>query len=346
MRKLSIFPVNVASKAALLAILFLSCSATTFSGQDNDLTTARSLLKQHKTAEAILLLKQLAARQPVPQGINHELGVAYYREGEYLDAAQYLQNAWKENPQDHDAAQLLGLSYYSSGRPAEAIPALEAFRSWSSNQNVDAVYILGLCYVMTKRYTEARQTFAHLYAVKEDSAAAHLILGRMLLRQGFDPAAQSEINAALVISPQLPLAHLTLGEIDVYGGDYLKAMREFQAELALDPTCTAALTHLGDVYWRLQRDDESQQVLRRSISLDSGASEPYVVLGKVLLRAGQPNLAEKNLQRAIHLDSSNYTAHYFLAQVYREQGKLESAQVEMKTAARIQQSQPANARRN
>jgi tetratricopeptide (TPR) repeat protein len=336
----------MAFKAALLGVFCLSCSATALAQQDNELTTARSLMRQHKTEEAISLLKQMAARQPVPNGVNHELGVAYYREGEYLAAAEYLQKAWKENSQDHDAAQLLGLSYYSSGRPAEAIPPLEAFRSWSPNQNVDAIYILGLCYVMAKRYTEALQTFAHLYAVKEDSAAAHLILGRMLLRQGFDPAAQNEIKAALAIAPELPLAHLSLGEISVYGGDYLQAMQEFRAELALDPVCTAALTRLGDVYWRLERDDESQQVLRRSVSLDSSAPEPYVVLGKVLFRAGQPELAEKNLQRAISLDSSSYTAHYFLAQLYREQGKLEAAQREMKAAARIQQSQPANARRN
>jgi len=280
--------------------------------QNNDLSTARSLLKQHKTAEAISLLKELAVRQPELKGVNHELGVAYYREGEYLDAAEFLQRAWKENSSDHDAAQLLGLSYYSSGKPAQAIPPLEAFRTRSPDQNVDAIYILGLCYVMTERYTEALQTYGRLYAVKEDSAAAHLILGRMLLRQGFDPAAQNEINAALAISPGLSLAHLTLGEIDVYGGDYLKAVQEFQTELALDPACAIALTRLGDVYWRLQRDDESQQVLRRSISVDSSAPEPYVVMGKVLLRAGQPDLAEKNLHRAIHLDSSSYTAHYFL----------------------------------
>jgi len=81
--------------------------------------------------------------------------------------------------------------------------------------------------------------------VKEDSAAAHLILGRMLLRQGFDPAAQNEINAALAISPGLPLAHLTLGEIDVYGGDYLKAVQEFQKELDSGPGVRDSLDAFG-----------------------------------------------------------------------------------------------------
>ena len=143
MTKLFLVTTNIVFKAALLAVFFLSCSAAVLAQQDNDIATARLLLKQHKTAEAIALLKTLVAHKPELKGINHELGVAYYREGDYLDAAKYLQKAWEENSNDHDAAQLLGLSYYSSGRPAEAIPPLEAFRSGSPNQNVDAILHTG-----------------------------------------------------------------------------------------------------------------------------------------------------------------------------------------------------------
>jgi len=339
--------VSIVNRLTAFILLTLSCSATAFAQQeDAALSAARSLLQQGKYDEAIAQLKGLAARQPALRGVNHELGVAHYRKEEYLEAAKYLQNAWNENPEDRDAAQLLGLSNYSSGRPAEAIPALERVRSWHPNANIDAIYILGLCYVMTKRYPEARQTFAQLYGVDAESAAAHLLLGRMLLRQGFDPAAESEIKAALSISPQLPLAHLTLGELNVYGGNYLDALHEFDAELALDPACVPALTHLGEVYWRLNRDDDSQKVLRRSISLDSTASEPYIVLGKVLLRVRQSELAEKNLLRALSLDPGSYAAHYFLGQIYRNLGKVEAAEREMKAAARIQQLQGSDPGRN
>src|SRR5437899_2311095 len=303
MKRLYLQPAMIAKRLTPLILLALSWNANAVAQQEEDsLSAARSLLQQGRNGEAIAQLKVLSARRPQVKGVNHELGVAYYREGEYLEAAKYLQDAWNEDPKNRDAAQLLGLSYYSTGRPTDAIPALEKVRSWHPNGNIDAIYILGLCYVMTKRYPEALRTFAHLYGVKADSAAAHLLLGRMLLRQGFDPAAESEIKAALLISPQLPLAHLTLGELNVYGGTYPKALGEFETELALNPACAPALTHLGEVYWRLNRDEDSQKALRRSISLDATASEPYVVLGKVLLREGQPALAEKNLQHAVNLD--------------------------------------------
>jgi tetratricopeptide (TPR) repeat protein len=331
------------SFATLLALgLFAAPNITIAFAQQRDdvLSAARSLLQHGKNREAISSLKTVATNHPELKGVNHELGVAYYREGEYLEAAKYLQSAWNENNNDRDAMQLLGLSYYFSGRPQLAIPALEKVRSWRPNANIDAVYILGVCLVLTQRYVDALEIFAQLYGVRRDSAAAHLLLGRVLLRQGLDPAAQSEIDAALLISPRLPLAHLSLGELGLYGGDYAKALQEFESELMLNPTCAQALTRMGEVYWRLNRDEDSRKALMRSIVLDSMAAEPYVVLGKVLLRQGQPALAEQNLQHAISLDPSSYSAHYFLGQLYRSQGRAEAAQREMKAAARIQQLQP------
>jgi tetratricopeptide (TPR) repeat protein len=337
---------RIARKRIAFIPIALACAATAFGQQEDALSAARVLLQQGKNQEAIAQLKQLAARRPGLKGISRELGVAYYREGEYLQAAQYLQDAWKENPEDRDAAQLLGLSFYFSGRPAEAIPALDKVRSWHPNANIDAFYILGLCYVMTNRYPEARRTFAQLYGVTADSAAAHLLLGRMLLRQGFDPAAELEIETALSLSPQLPLAHLALGELDVYAGNYPRGVQEFEAELLLNPACAPALTHLGEVFWRMNRDADSQRVLRRSITLDATASEPYVVLGKVLLRQGQQQLAEENLRRAVKLDPGSYTAHYFLGLLYRSQGNMPAAERELGAATRIQQLNASNPGRN
>ncbi len=338
---------NIAMRLIVLSAFVVPWPAVACSQNENDaLATARSLLQQGKNDAAIAWLKNVAAAHPELKGVNHELGVAYYREGEYLAASDYLQNAWDENEGDRDAAQLLGLSYYFSGRPIEAIRALEKVRSWRPNANIDAMYILGIAYALAERHAEARGMFAQLYGVSSDSASAHLLMARMLLRLGFDPLAESEVKAALLISPQLPVAHLTLGELSLYGGNYRRAVQEFEEELAVNPTCALALTHLGEVYWRLDRDEDSYKVLRRSINLDSTAAEAYVVLGKVLIRKGQVALAEQNLRHAVNVDANNYTAHYILGQLYRDQGKLEAAQREMTAAARIQQVHGASAGRN
>ena len=325
---------------------FILGAAVTFasaSQEANDaLATARALIQQGRNEEAITELNRLAARDPKAKGVNHELGVAYYHQSEYLKAAQYLVRALQENPNDRDAAQLLGLSYYSVGRPADAIPALEKVHAWYPNANMDAIYILGICYVLTERYPEARRTFAKLYRVPEDSAAAHLMLASILVRQGFDPVAENEARRALELASQLPLAHFMLGELCVYKADYACAVREYEAELAINPGYAPALSHLGEVYWRLNRYDESEEAVQRAIWLDSTSAEPYVILGKVFFKKRQWMTAEQMLQRAVTGDPSNYTAHYFLGQVYKATGKPEAAEREMSIAIRLQEKQGVN----
>jgi len=335
-----------AKLTALFCLLTLSLVANPVAQQeDQALATARSLIQENKNQEAIIQLKALAASHPGTKGISHELGIAYYNQADYFEAATYLEEALHENPEDRDAAQLLGLSYYFSGKPAQAIPALEKVRLWHPDENIDAIYILGLCYVLKRNYPEALETFAHLYRLEPDSAASHLMLGRILLRQGFDPVAEQEVRKALAVSPHLPLAHFTLGEFYAYNADYPKAAQEFQEELDVNPGYAPALNHLGDAYWRLKRNEDAERVLQGSIWLDATSGEPYVILGKVLMAKKQFPQAERTLQRAIAVDSGNYTAHYLLGQLYRELGKTTAAERELKIAAHMQQLQAQNAPR-
>src|SRR6266700_3846242 len=248
MKRLYLQPAMIAKRLTPLILLALSWNANAVAQQEEDsLSAARSLLQQGRNGEAIAQLKALSARRPQVKGVNHELGVAYYREGEYLEAAKYLQDAWNEDPKDRDAAQLLGLSYYSTGRPTDAIPALEKVRTWYPYANIDALYILGLCYVMTKRYPEALRTFAQLYGVKADSAAAHLLLGRMLLRQGFDPAAEP---------------HVVLGKVLLREGQTALAEKNLRDAIHLDPSSYTAHYFLGQLYRSEGKMEAAEQELK------------------------------------------------------------------------------------
>jgi len=90
----------------------------------------RRLLQQGKNAEAVARLQDLAARNPAMPGLQHELGIAYYKSGEYVKAIDALGKAVHDDPEDNEAVQLLGLSSYLGGRPAEAIPLLEKVQGW------------------------------------------------------------------------------------------------------------------------------------------------------------------------------------------------------------------------
>jgi tetratricopeptide (TPR) repeat protein len=177
------------------------------------LRDARRLSEQGKFDEALGKLEALTLKEPELKGLAHELGVTYYRKSDYLKAVASFEKALEEDPGDNEAVQLMGLSYYLSGRPAEAIAPLEKVQTWYPSANVDAAYILGVCYMQTKDYPSARKAFAKMFDVPPDSAASYLFTARMLLRQDFAPVAEEYAKKAVDLDPKLPLAHLLLGEL-------------------------------------------------------------------------------------------------------------------------------------
>jgi tetratricopeptide (TPR) repeat protein len=303
---------------------------------------ARHLSEQGKYDEAIADLQGLAARNPPPAGLWHELGTAYYKKADYLKAAEYLKQALSENPKDDEATQLLGLSYYLAGRPAEAIPYLEKVQTWYPRANVDASYILGICYIQSRNYPQARVAFARMFDVKPDSAASYLFTARMLFRQEFDPVAEEYAQKAIALDPRLPLAHFLLGELHLYKSRIPEAITDLQRELAINPGYAAAYYKLADAYSRIEKYDEAERLLQRSIWLDATSTGPYILLGKVLEKKGEPALAVRALQRAAAMDPNNPITHHLLGQTYRDLGQTADAERELKLAEQLQQKQDAN----
>jgi tetratricopeptide (TPR) repeat protein len=300
---------------------------------------SRKLLQLGKYDEALAVLNDLHENHPETPGLSHEFGVAYYKKGDYLQAAASLQKAEEDNKDDSEAVQLLGLSYYLANRPADAIPALEKVQTWFASANVDAAYILGICYIQTKNYPRARTAFARMFGVPEESAASYLFTARMLLRQDFGPVAEEYAQKAATLDPKLPLVHFLLGELDLYHSKIPEAIAEFQKELTLNPGYAAAYYKLADAYARVQKFDEAEKLLQRSIWLDATASGPYILLGKVLQKKGETELAVRALQRALAMDPNNPVPHHLLGQAYRDLGRTEDAERELNAAGQLEERQ-------
>src|SRR5579859_710803 len=305
----------------------------------SDFAQARKLMQQGKTDEAVAELQTLEARDPATKGLALELGTAYYKKSDYVKAIEYLKKATAADPANGEAIQLLGLSYYLGGHPADAIPLLEKVQGWYPRANVDASYILGICYIQTKDYPQARKAFGKMFDVPADSAASYLFTARMLLRQEFDPVAEEYAQKAAVLDPKLPLAHFLLGELYLYKSRIPEAIAEFQKELAVNPGYAPAYYKLADAYSRVQKYEEAERLLQRSIWLDSTSTGPYILLGKVLEKKGETQLAVRALQRALTMDPNNPIPHHLLGQAYRDLGRNEDADRELKVAGQLEQSQ-------
>jgi tetratricopeptide (TPR) repeat protein len=299
-------------------------------------------MQQGKVDDAIAGLHSLEARDPAAKGLALEMGSAYYKKSDFPKAIEYLKKATAADPANEEAIQLLGLSYYLGGHPADAIPLLERVQGWYARANIDASYILGICYIQTKNYDQARKAFGKMFDVPPDSAASYLFTARMLLRQEYDPVAEEYAQKAAALDPKLPLVHFLLGELYLYKSRVPEAISEFQKELAINPAHAATYYKLADAYSRVQKFEDAERLLQRSIWLDATSTGPYILMGKVLEKKGEFDLAVRALQRAASMDPNNPTTHHLLGQAYRDMGKKEDAESELKLAQELQTKQDAH----
>jgi tetratricopeptide (TPR) repeat protein len=357
--RLSIAQILVrALSASSLLLVFLPCAvsqtaphsamqsdgtqpATSTATHDPDLDKATHLLQQGKTDEALAFLEDLQKAEPARKGLSREMGLAYYRKSDFVKSAASFQKAIQENSDDSEAIQLMGLSYYLAGRPADAVGPLEKVQTWYPSANVDASYILGICYIQLKDFPNARKAFAKMFAVPPDSAASYLFAARMLLRQDFAPIAEEYGKKAVELDPKLPLAHALLGELYLYKSRIPEAIEQFRQELQLNPGEASAYYKLADAYSRTQNYDEAERLLQRSIWLDATSTGPYILMGKVLAKKGEPELAARALQRALAMDPNNPVPHHLLGMAYRDLGKTQEAEQELKLSQQLQDQQNA-----
>ncbi len=307
-----------------------------------DFAEARKLMQQGKFDDAIANLESIQSANPHANGLDLELGTAYYKKSDFPKAIEYLKKASVADPRNGEATQLLGLSYYLGGHPADAIPLLEKVQGWYPRANVDAAYILGICYIQTKDYPHARVAFAKMFDVPADSAASYMFTARMLLRQEFDPIAEEYAQKAATLDPKLPLVHFLLGELYLYKSRVPEAIAEFQKELAIDPGNAETYYKLADAYSRIQKFDDAERLLQRSIWLDATSTGPFILMGKVLEKKGEFELAVRALQRAATMDPNNPTTHHLLGQAYRDMGKKEEAESELTLAEQLQTRQASH----
>jgi tetratricopeptide (TPR) repeat protein len=301
------------------------------------LAEARALINQDKPAAAIEKLRSVDS--PGRLDVALLLGVAYYHVNDHVHAIERLEPIVDKladgSIEQREAVQVLGLSYFLAGRFAEAVPRLEATRSWAAG-NAELGYVLGQAYIQVQKPDSARQAFARTFALPEDSAAAHLVTAQMMIRLEFEALAEAELRRAIDKDPKLPQAHALLGQMALFRGRFDEAISLTEREIALNPTNAMAFYQLGDARVRQGHLDEGIADLQKSLWLNPFYSAPYIVLGKAYMQKGQTATAEGMLTRAIEYDPNNRSAHYLLGQLFQRIGRAEEAKREFGIAEKLQ----------
>lgn len=328
---------TAAMMAAFLLGFAICAGAQKLEGEvpENPLVRADALLGQGRIDQALVLLKELAEKDPKAAGLEAKLGKAYYEKHSWGEAITHLELALKQVPGDGESNQLLGLSYFMNGRLREAIPILEKVQSLLPHPDATGLYLVAVAYLQTHRYDQSRIAFAKMFAVPPDSAAAHLMLAKMMIRHDFNDQAIPELLKTIELDPKLPMAHFLLGELYLLRGKTDAGLDEFKKELEVDPMMWLAYWRMGEGYTRVDKWDLAEDALKKAIWIDQNFTGPYVMMGKVQLKKGNPDLAAEFLGRALEMDPSNPDAHFLLGKAYKDLGRNEESKREFEQAQKI-----------
>jgi tetratricopeptide (TPR) repeat protein len=317
-----------------LALLVISVSGQTTSSSPT--AEAQKLLDTGRFDEALKTLDALALQKPEPAGVERLRGMAFYEQGQIEPAATAFQQALTQDPNDREAMQMEGVALFRLGKAAAAVPLLEQAHLSIPRTNIDSNYVLGLCYLDTRRYDDARKAFATQYGFPPESPSAYLLAARMMLRRDYLPVADAFAQKALSLNPSLPLAHLLLGQIRLAQSHLTEAVAEFTRESELNPLYGEVYDRLGDTYLRQGDFGKAQEALDRAVLLEPNNPVPFILLGKVLLKQQDPVMAKMYLDKALAMDPRNYMTHTLLGQAYRSLGQASQASHEFRVAEQIQ----------
>lgn len=301
------------------------------------LADSKALAAKGHLDDALSLLNSLAKADPEQPGVERMRGAILYQKDQLTEAERAFARAVIQDASDREAKQMWGVTLYRLGRPAEAIPLLEAVVAQPvTGVNVEPRYVLGLCYTDAKRYDDARHAFASQFGFPPESAEAYLVTARLFLRREFADEAEVFAAKAVELNPQLPLAHQLLGEIALAKADLPSAVRQLEAERKLNPLNAALYDRLGDAYLRDGQLEQARETLNKAVLLDPNATGPFILLGQTLVKLGEPIQALHYLQRAAQMDPGNFVTHNALGQAYRAIGQMEDANREYKLAVSLQ----------
>ena len=331
-------------------------------------------LAEQRYAEAEKVFEKLRELDPATAEVHANLGLIYFQEKKFPQAAAAWRQALRLKPNLANADSFLAMSLSELGRYGEALPGLEnGFkRSHDSalkrmiglhleraytglrrdNQAVEVALELSRLYPQDPEvlYHTGRLfgNFAYLTVQKLQEVAPasvwmRLTAGDVYESEGHDDLAISEYRAVLALDPGRPGIHFRVGRALLSrlqsthsAEDRAEAVREFEKELALEPTNANAAYELGEIYRRSGERDKAREYFEMALHSYPDFEEAQVGLARALIALGKPDQALPHLRKALSVNPEDEVCLYELFEANRALGNVAEQQKALSEFQRLQ----------
>ncbi|HTW48942.1 MAG TPA: tetratricopeptide repeat protein [Acidobacteriaceae bacterium] len=296
--------------------------------------------QEHYTAAEAFYRKAMALDPAMP-GLRLNLGLAYFKGGEYREAIHIFEPMLKAQTAHSDETDrltlLLGMSHYGLGEYRAATPYLTR-ASASDPQNLTLLLTLAHSCLLSSQFQCVLDAYHRIVALNAESAEADMLVGEALDAMKDTNGAIGEFRAAAAADPKEPNVHFGLGYLLWTQSQYQEAAQEFQAELANDPGYTNAMQYLADSELQMDHLDRAQSLLEQIVKSDPSVFLARLDLGIVYAKEDRREDALRELKAAVAIRPNNVSVHWQLGQLYRTMGDMTQARREFELTRTLNQA--------
>jgi len=290
--------------------------------------------RQEHYTEAVGYYRKALALDPAMPGLRLNLGLAFFKNGDYKQAIQTFTPLLKAQPDDQRLTVLMGMSHYGLREYATAAPYLKQAAD-RDTQNLTLLLTLAHSCLLSKQFPCVLDAFHRIESLNAESAEADMLVGEALSEMKDTLGAIREFRAAVKANPKEPNVHFGLGYLLWTERQYPEAASEFQAEVDNDPHHMQAMLYLANAEIEMNRMDDAKSLLEKVVKSIPENSMGHLDLGIVYADEDRKQDALEQFQAAARLAPSDVNAHFRLGRLYMAMGKKAEAKLELDKASSL-----------
>jgi len=243
----------------------------------------------------------------------------YQLEGEFGKSLPLLERFVVLAPGDLEAQRLLGINWFHTGQPREALDSLRVAAQGDPKDH-EASFYLGLCYLALDREDEANKAFNRLAAgIPENIDELYFLV------KGYSRVSSAMLSRLAALGEESYRMRQVRGEYFDLKNDPEQAIKEYEKAVQLRPDLSSLHYVLGSAYWKRSHLGEAATEFRRAIALDSQHFMAHYKLGMVLLEQNDPAEALKEFRAALNGQPGLVNGYLGVGKSLYQQGEYEAA---------------------
>jgi tetratricopeptide (TPR) repeat protein len=320
---------RAAGAAAIMEIDSLNATAA-LAAPSRQLNPGQALIlaeqkrRQGFLADADDLARRTADAEPDNAEAAHMLGLIAHQSGKLEEAIEHLRRAVTLAPDVALYHANLGEMCRLAGQTDEAIAAGRRALEIDPDQ-AGALSNLGIALFDQGMFEEALGHYDRAIAVQDNFVNAHSNRGNALLRLKRFADAEQAYRRAIELQPNFADAWNNLGTCLRELKRSEEAESVYRKALAFNPNNPDTLDNLALALKDLERLDEAAELMRRALVIESRVDKLHLHYASILLDQHKTEEAGAAADRAIALNPDNHDAVNMMGRVSFDRGDLNAA---------------------